>query len=415
MGNEREEMLKYYEPHLDLKRPDIHTSMSVVLSLKEEVNGAVLKSVVERLRVRFPYFYVKAALRGDDVVIQPNYLPMSVINSWEPILLNSEDSNYHLAFWKYEGHRLAFEISHDLTDGTGIMPYVKSAMYLYLTETTGCKFDPTGFRLPGDVIPESETGNPFNDNDIDAIEAPFYEKKPISDFFRLVDEKAKPDKRVFFLKLSESQVMKYCKSHDGSPNAFISVMMARAARRYDPENEKTIVCSVAIDNKAMLGNTDNYKMFAGAANLDFPKDRDLNDISMACTIARIQLMMQAQPENSLWHLKQMKNGQMSVPTDVSLSTMFVSYVDCRSFGPLEPFIENLFILTSLQKLSDLLCEITCINHSFFLAYMQPFSSDRYFKCFLRELEWSGIDYEFLGSEHLRVSGIEASIPSQNSI
>ena len=122
MGNEREEMLKYYESHLDIKRPDIHTSMSVVLSLKEEVNGAVLKSVVERLRVRFPYFYVKAALRDDDVVMQPNSLPISVINSWEPILLNSEDSNYHLAFWKYEGHRLAFEISHDLTDGTGIMP-----------------------------------------------------------------------------------------------------------------------------------------------------------------------------------------------------------------------------------------------------------------------------------------------------
>lgn len=407
-------MLEYYEPLLDLERPDLHNTLCVVLTLKEAVDGTVLKAVVERLRSRFPYFYVRAALNGQDVVVQPNPLAMTIRSSWEPILLNSEESGFHLASWKYEGNRVAFEVSHALTDGVGIIPYIKSAMYLYLSETTGRSFDYEGFRLPGDVIPESETGNPFNDNDIDAITAPFYEKKPITDFFRLVDDKTKIDKRVFFLKLSESQVMKYCRSHDGSPNAFISVMMARAARRYDPENEKTIVCSVAIDNKAMLGNTDNYKMFAGVANLDFPKDRDLNDISMACTIARIQLMMQAQPENSLWHLKQMKNGQRSVPTDVSLSTMFVSYVDCRSFGPLEPFIENLFILTSLQKLSDLLCEMTCINHSFFLAYMQPFSSDRYFKCFLRELEWSGIDYEVLGTEPLRLSGIEATVHSENS-
>ena len=110
----------------------------------------------------------------------------------------------------------------------------------------------------------------------------------------------------------------------------------------------------------------------------------------------------------------MKNGQRSVPTDVSLSTMFVSYVDCRSFGPLQTYIENLFIVTSLLKLSDVLCEVTCINHSFFVAYMQPFSSDRYFKCFLRELKWSGIDYEVIESEPLRISGIEPGIRSQNS-
>ena len=164
----------------------------------------------------------------------------------------------------------------------------------------------------------------------------------------------------------------------------------------------------------MLGNSDNYRMFASDAKLDFPKERSLDDVSKSCTIARIQLMVQAQPENSLWYLKQRKMGKKPAPMDVSQSMAFVSYVDCRSFGPLEPFIENLFILTSLQKLSDLLCEITCINHSFFLAYMQPFSSDRYFKCFLRELEWSGIDYEVLGTEPLRLSGIEAKVHSENS-
>ena len=63
----------------------------------------------------------------------------------------------------------------------------------------------------------------------------------------------------------------------------------------------------------------------------------------------------------------------------------------------------------------MLCEITCINHSFFLAYMQPFSSDWYFKCLLREFEWAGIDYEIIGSESLRMSGIEPSIKAQNSI
>lgn len=47
--------------------------------------------------------------------------------------------------------------------------------------------------------------------------------------------------------------------------------------------------------------------------------------------------------------------------------------------------------------------------------MQPFSSDWYFKCLLREFEWAGIDYEIIGSESLRMSGIEPSIKAQNSI
>ena len=110
----------------------------------------------------------------------------------------------------------------------------------------------------------------------------------------------------------------------------------------------------------MLGNSDNYRMFASDAKLDFPKDRSLDDVSKSCTIARVQLMVQAQPENSLWYLKQRKFGK---------TMEFVSYVDCRSFCPLQPYIENLFIVTSLLKLSDVLCEVTCINHSFFVAYM----------------------------------------------
>ena len=43
-----------------------------------------------------------------------------------------------------------------------------------------------GFRLPGDVIPESETGDPFRDLDVDGVVAPLYKKDPVPDFFRLV-------------------------------------------------------------------------------------------------------------------------------------------------------------------------------------------------------------------------------------
>ena len=394
-------MPEYYEPSLDLSSPEKVNVICVIISLDEPVDGAILRTVVEELRIRFPYFYIKAACRGNDLITEPNALPMTVRNTWQPIRLNSGESNYHLAAWKYENKRLAFEIPHSLTDGAGILPYIRSAMFLYLSRATGKSFDPSGFRLPGEAIPESETGDPFRDLNVDDAEAPLYKKKPIPDFFRLVDGTC-IDKRVFYLKLPEDRVMIYCRDNDASPNVLFSVLLAKAARRYDPGNEKTITVSVAIDHKEILGNHDNYRLFVGDGVLDFPKNMDLNDINRACTMARGQLILQAQPENSLWEIKQMKRRRAAPFLDVPQASICVSYPKNRTFGPLDPYIKTLYIVTSLSKITDVLCEVTCINHSFFLAFMQPFSSTKYLECFLEELSLAGIPHEMLFSEPLRL-------------
>lgn len=398
-------MLEYYEPRLDLSSPDQLNIMCVIVSLQEPVDGEMLRSTVEELRVRFPYFYVKAAYSGSDVITAPNPLPMTVRNSWEPIDLNSEASNYHLAAWKYEDRRLAFEIPHALTDGAGLLPYIKSALFLYLSKATGKSFDPVGFRLPGEAIPESEIGDPFREWDVDGAEAPLYRKKPIPDFFRLVRGQTM-DKRVYYLKLPEDQVMKYCRDTDASPNVLFSVLLAKAARRFDPSSDKPITAFVAVDHKAILGNHDNYRLFVGNSLLDFPKSMDLNDVARTCTMVYGQLILQAQPENSLWEVKQMKRMLPAPSANIPQASICVSYPKGRSFGPLDPYIQELFIVTSLSKMTDMLCEVTCLNRSFFLAFMQPFSSEEYLACFLEELRLAGIPHEMLMSEPLRLCGTQ---------
>ena len=118
-------MLEYYEPYLNLSSPEHSNTMGVILSLHDPVDGEILRSVAEELRVRFPYFYVKVACRNNEVITVPNPLPMTVRNSWDSINFNSEDSNYHLATWKYDDRRVAFEIPHSLTDGAGVLPYIR--------------------------------------------------------------------------------------------------------------------------------------------------------------------------------------------------------------------------------------------------------------------------------------------------
>lgn len=411
-------MKEFYEPMLYLSTPEHPNTMSVVAELKEPIDGNILNSVVEALRVRFPYFYVKAVARDNDVYPVPNPLPMTVRNSWEPINFNSQESNYHLAAWKYDGTRLAVEISHSLTDGAGILPYVKSALYLYLCRKTGLELDPAGIHLPGEEIPASETGNPFAGMDIDGAEEPMYTKKPIEDFYR-VKREGDPQPQFHCIKMAESQLIRYCRDFDGSPNAMIAVLLARAARKYDPDSEKTVSVSVAIDHKAMLGARENYRLFANVIELDFPKIRSLDDLMQSCTVARGQMMLQAQPENSLWAMKNRKLtyaklGQL--PLDMKLGaiaksagntrwTFSVSYVNSRSLGAIDPYLNAVYIIAE-PGVFDIGCEIFCNDHNFFLTIMQSFSADRFVELFLDELSSVGIDYDVLHKEPLRLCGIE---------
>ena len=410
-------MKEFYEPMLYMSTPEHPNTMGLMAILTEPVDGELLRQVVEELRVRFPYFYIKTVSRDNDLYTEDNPLPMIVRNTWAPIRFQSPESNYHLAAWKYKGKRLALEMSHSLSDGAGVFPYLKSVLYLYLSRRTGAALDPTGFRLPGEAVPESETGNPFAALDIDSAEPPLYTKPPVPDFYRL-HRSAESDPRICCIKIPEAQMMQYCRDFDGSPNAFVSVMLARAARKVDPESEKTVTVAVAIDHKAMLGVHDNYRMFANVVELDFPKSRPLDDLMKSCTVARGQIMLQAQPENSLWAMKQRKLTYAKLdqlPLEAKLNVLSksagsarwsfsVSYTNSRSFGPLDPYIEELYAIAE-PGVSDIICEISCLNHSFFLTICQDEPYDDFVRVLLGELEAIGLAHEVLHSEPLKLCGI----------
>ncbi len=410
----------FYEPTVCMCTSDNPNTMGVCATLTEPVNGVALQEAVERLRERFPYFYVRVKVEGNNLIVVPNDLPVVIRSTWDPILLCSQEANYHLLSFKYEGNRLAAEICHSITDGAGFLPYFKSVLYGYLGTVTGQAFDPTGFRLPGDEIPEAEIGNPFANVDLDAAEEPLYEKPPVTDYYRLEnpEKDGKCECTAFYLRFPEDQVMRFCKENDGSPNILFSVLLARAARRYDPANEKTVSCLISVDNKALLGNFDNYRMFVNTAYVDMPKEKAAYDISKACTIARGQLILQAQPENALYVLKTRKAGyekleQLPLQMCVDIvkqgirahrASFCVSYANSRSFGPLDPYIREVYLLSE-PNVTDVMVELSCINHQFFAMFGQPFSSEEFFRAFLAELEAAGIPYDIMRKEPFRLSGV----------
>ena len=413
-------MPAYYEPMLFESTPQHPNSMGIMAILTEPVDGEILTEVVQDLRERFPYYYVRAAVFGNDLKVVENPLPMTVRNTWEPTYLHSTETNYHMAAFKYEGNAVAFEVSHLITDGSGVIPYFKSVLYLYLSRKTGIQFDSEGFRLPGSAIPESEMGEPFQIN-LDDLPEPFYKKNIPSDYFRireLLRDKPQKGKNIY-LKLPEEKVKEVCRENDADLNEFLSVLLARAVRRIDQESGKPVIVGVTVNHKEVLGNYDNYHGLSDVAYLDFPKERENEPLRKMCTVARGQLMLQVQPENSQNYLKELQDKveQMSriplsvksVMINVSLDyttrgTACVSCADSRSFGPLDPYISEVFMLGEADAF-DVQIEAAGINGSLCLLFAQSFDSEAYFDAFRQELEEAGITAEIVRKDQSPLSGV----------
>ena len=86
-------MKNYYDPMLFASTPEHPGTAGVVAVLKEEVDVAILREVVESLRDRFPYFYVRPAVEDNELIAVPNPLPIIVRNTWEPTRLMSKEAN----------------------------------------------------------------------------------------------------------------------------------------------------------------------------------------------------------------------------------------------------------------------------------------------------------------------------------
>ena len=106
----------YYDPMMCSCSPENPMTMGVTAVLTEQIDEKLLKEAVQELRERFAYFYVRAKIEDNDIVVIPNSLPMTVRNTWAPIELASKEANYHLAAIKYEGDRICLEMTHTLSD-----------------------------------------------------------------------------------------------------------------------------------------------------------------------------------------------------------------------------------------------------------------------------------------------------------
>ncbi|MDO4537602.1 MAG: condensation domain-containing protein, partial [Coriobacteriales bacterium] len=404
---------RFFDPIFYIANESHPFVMSSYLTLFDEVDGEALTKAVEELRERFPYFYVRVKAIEQELRSIPNPLPVPVVHGWKSPVIGSKENNYQLLSVRYEGTRLCVEVSHCLTDGAGVMPYLKALLHLYFTKVTGARLNPAGLRLPGTDFVEGELGCPYPMEAVTKVKKPRMVREA-PDFYKLEEGPVAMDgkKKLFFLRLSGEDMLAFCRAHDGSPNAVLAVLMAKAIRAVDPEANRDITIGIGINQKALLGNYENYNFGTDTIGIDFLADHPIEDLTKSCTIARGQIIAQTLEDNVLYAIKQRKAGLDKIGMiplveqkidllkdfqDRPMGSAIVSYTGNRTLGDMDEFVDEFYCLTDAAG-TELLLELNYLNGIFYLAVIQSFSSDAYVQALVELLNEVGIGATLTYSE-----------------
>ena len=102
---------------------------------------------------------------GEKLILTENNLPFVISDEKKAVCLNSPESNYHILAFARQGNVISVDISHNVCDGNGIAPLVKTLSYYYILHRYGAEGIKTDtINLVSDPIQEDEYLYPFPDS-----------------------------------------------------------------------------------------------------------------------------------------------------------------------------------------------------------------------------------------------------------
>ena len=390
---------------------DFANAFSVRVTLKNPIEPEALRRALDKAMERYPYFSVCLKVRGLELVLEDNPLPVAIVKGPEPAKLNTAAANYHLVGVSYEPTSVIFGAFHALTDGAGAFNWIKTTLYYYLCETEGRQLDPAGVRLAGEEIPEGELEDPF-DTEIPETEEPLAPKW--SDAFCLTDHTPVGRQRCWHIRIGETSFMKYTRTQDGSPATITSAFMAKALHTLYPEMTQPVVCGMAHNIRSVIGKPLAHQSMVKLIELAYPPRLKGADIERLSICSRGMVMLQSQPE-TVWDTvkKQLalekeleeltlrekfdllrpivtgaRTGIGNLPASAPVSFK-VSYVGRTDWGSMANMIESVHCSVTTDG-SGICIEINTCNGYFDYCFMQEFEDDKYVNAFVDLLEQEGI-------------------------
>ena len=404
---------------------DLQNTIRMCIILKEPVDSGALKNAVQKAAVRFPYFCVRLARKGEEYVLEENSLPFVVSEGGKTVALGSSQSNGHLFAFACDGCRLYIDSVHFLTDGNGIFPFVKTLLYYYLSEVhPEEEFDIPKTELAGSPIPGDE-----------ACDSP-YPKEPLKSTFQRA---VKRPEEVFVLKdqpqgysgmdgwtsfrfrIHEKELMSFVSGVDGSPASFIAALMYKVIDGLHPENDLPLVCGMQHQFRAALGRPHSHMCHVSIVPVVYPKRVRKMNIEQLNTVTRGILILGAGEDSDILtvnrHIQseaqisgmslEEKRGFMRdyVLCGIGKNTYEVSYTGRVLWSGLDRYVAEVIPYLDMTLSGGISVEIFSVAGLFCINIMQRNSDALYAKRFAALLSENGIGFESEEGEHFSLCSL----------
>ena len=276
-------------------------SMRYRFRMKEEVDGSVLDSAVQKTMNRYPYLKKKLAVKDGKYVMEDNPSPVPVIKTVHPMpVFGSEELNEHLVVVDYDKNDIYITMSHNLGGGRGLYNWSFSILYQYVCDRYGTDPGWEGVRR-SDVppLPGEEMIQPFDHiPDMEPEWMGFPDQvKPIlpSEIDKALNQDKPEGCYMTVIELDSEAVMERVRALHASPAVWFAVVYYRALLSAMGKTPEYTDMGVTCDVSDQFGCTESMSLVTKFLHLVYTKEDAEADTETLCQKGRSMLKQQRDP------------------------------------------------------------------------------------------------------------------------
>ena len=393
---------------------DFSFTLRRIIVMRDEVDGDHLKEAVKMLEKRFSYLRVSLKKDFHEFYYVYNDRPWVVLNTERPVDLNCEAGNFHLLAFSYYENRIYVNAYHGQMDGGGLFRVVKALLYYYCCLKYGKKLAVPDVMLPDDVVEPQEYEDAYR-KFYERVKAPDKNAPPpqkkVGNIMKLQKMGlVKPGERTSIrISASQSDLMKYCSSNDGSPVTAVALMLADSIYGLHADSDKEIVVGIPVNLRPAMGLTKSHCNTYSKVYIHYDEKIRSKDFELQGTLCRGIVMRYTDKDLlreqtrkycaklallnriPLTSLKQLA-ARMTAASMKKAETADVTYVGRFEYGEMEKYIKAFYGDVDAYGLG-LQILINAVGDKFFLTIDQDWQDMVYIDALCNTLKKHGISYE----------------------
>ncbi|MCR5626859.1 MAG: hypothetical protein K6F99_06040 [Lachnospiraceae bacterium] len=392
----------------EMKKQNVY-SVKIKVILKDQVNGAVLKTAAEKAFVRFPYYCRTVSVDHNGAyILEHSEKLISVTEGDRSVKLGTEETNGLLFAVTYEGKCIYFNFAHNFCGGCGSMRWIKATLWQYLTDL-GHDIDKGDILTTETPITAEEQAEPDiaslpEGEPLGNLNFAMDSFTPRSDYMDFMKD---PDRvnGYYAIRIPKSQLMKYAHDNDGSPNSILAVMQYKMGVKALPDESKFTI-GIANNYREDVGCPDTYRDIVRIMHVQYNNEMKDWPAEKLSTVTRSRMYVQMQPEISWDKCRKVEEFRRGIDAQPNLdakadyaaanspiyhsipSSFHISYVGKIAWGGLGPFLDGVYSITY----GHLMIEVNATEEDFCLSFQTIRKDGKYIKEFLQALDEEGIKY-----------------------